>query len=452
MSEAEINEPGVEDFIRALERSPAVLRGLVLARRGKAVLRHFWGPYQEADPVWVYSLSKSFCSTAVGFAAQEGLLKTGDKVLSFFPEYEGFINDENCRAMTVQDLLTMRTGHETDTTMPVIQAENWAEAFLKLPVKFRPGTHFVYNSGATYMLSAIVQKLTGQKIHDYLGPRLFSPLGFGTTAWDSSPQGINTGGWGFMVTLEDIAKLGLLYLRRGNWQGKQLLSEKWCDEAALPHADNSITPGASADWSRGYGYQFWRSRYGYRGDGAFGQYCLIMPEFDAVLALSSETENMQEILDIVWEYLVPAFGTANEAEARISGREYRAEKNPWGIDSVSFIFSQSGLKLRFVSETGPSAEIEAGRYAWLESETRLPFGDFSFIPAMSMAGDGKKISASFIWRDKKNLALRLVYRNYPHREALSVCFEGDELRMSAQANPASRSMGRNKFELISHLR
>ncbi|GHV24130.1 hypothetical protein FACS189498_0560 [Spirochaetia bacterium] len=448
-ADAEINEPALEDFIRALEKSSARLRGFVLIRRGKAAFRHFWKPYQEDDPVWVYSLSKSFCSTAVGFAVQEGLLKTGDRLLSFFPEYESIITDENCRAMTVQDLLTMRTGHEIDTTIFMIKAKNWVEAFLKLPVKFAPGTHFVYNSGATYMLSAIVQKLTGQKIHDYLGPRFFGPLGFGETSWDSCPQGINTGGWGFTVTLEDIAKLGLLYLRRGNWQGNQILSEKWIDEALYPHADNSITPGASADWIRGYGYQFWRSRYGWRGDGAFGQYCLILPEFDAVLALSTETENMQEILDIVWKHLIPSFSTVNEDENLISG-EYKAEKNPWGICSVGLTFSRSALKLRFVTETEAGGELEAGRYTWLQGDVLLPFGGFSFIPAMSQAKDRKKVSASFIWRDRKNLDIRLVYRNGPHRDLCSVCFEGEGLRISVPPNLASRAMGGTGFDLNAH--
>jgi hypothetical protein len=320
------------------------------------------------------------------------------------------------------------------------------EAFLKLPVKFKPGTHFVYNSGATYMLSAIVQKVSGFTVLEYLTPRLFEPLGFGPVLWDASPQGINTGGWGFMVTLEDIAKLGLLYLNRGNWQGKQLLSEDWTSEAALPHADNSITPGASADWTRGYGYQFWRSRYGFRGDGAFGQYCLVLPEFDAVLALSSETENMQELLDIIWDRLPSVFNTPNEGEEpRIHGREFRVSKTTGGIDSVVLTFYPDRLVLVFKTQ-GAVQKLEAGRFAWLEGETRLPLGGYSFIPLFSMAGEAKRISASFLWRDRGELEIRIVYRTGPHRELLSLSFEGDSLRMASFPNAATRAAGGPAFE------
>jgi CubicO group peptidase (beta-lactamase class C family) len=340
--EAELNMAVLSDLFRALERSPAELRGLVLVRHGKAVVRRFWEPCREDDPVWVYSVSKSFCSTAVGFAVQEGLLTLTERVLSFFPEYEAAVKDENCRAMTVQNLLTMRTGHETDTIPAIIASPNLAEAFFKLPVKYKPGTHFVYNSGAAYILSALTQKRCGLPVVEHLKPRLFDPLGFAPVFWDSSPQGINTGGWGFMAALEDIAKFGLLYLNRGTWQGKRIICDSWVDEAVLPHADNSIT-GGSADWSRGCGYQFWRSRYGFREDGAFGQYCLVLPEFDAVLVLSSETADMQALLDIIWTYLPPAFAAANEeTERREENREFRLAGNSGGFNSASLNFTLTG--------------------------------------------------------------------------------------------------------------
>jgi CubicO group peptidase (beta-lactamase class C family) len=446
--DAGINEAALDDFIRELEKSPAVLRGFVLAKKDKVAARRFWAPYRGDDPVWVYSLSKSFCSTAVGFAVAEGLFKTNDLVRSFFPEYEHLVTDENCRAMTVQDLLTMRSGHETDTTLPMIQASDWAETFFTLPVKYKPGTHFVYNSGATYMLSAIVQKRAGMTVHEYLKPRLFSPLGFGGTAWDSSPQGINTGGWGLLVSVEDIAKLGLLYLNKGAWQGRQLLPQSWVEEASTPHADNSITPSASSDWVRGYGYQFWRSRYGFRGDGAFGQYCLILPECDAVLALSCETADMQGILDIVWGKLIPALTTATEktAEKAADGAEYRAEKNSAGIGSIRFNFERDRLSIRF-SGVGGESKLTAGRYGWLESETKLPFGAFSFVPVAARAEEPLKVSASFSWKEKARLEIPVIYRNGPHRELLTIYFEGNRVSIKAEPNPASQALGRPALDI-----
>jgi CubicO group peptidase (beta-lactamase class C family) len=442
--EAGLNRAVLDTMIRALERTPAELRGLVLVRHGKAVLRRFWEPYKEQDPVWVYSLSKSFCSTAVGFAVQEGLLRTDEKVLSFFPEYDSAAVG-HCRDMRVEDLLTMRTGHEADTTTTMIQAPDWGETFFKLPVTYQPGTHFVYNSGATYMLSALVQKRCGLPIFEYLGPRLFEPLGFGPVFWDRSPQGVNTGGWGFMVSLEDIAKFGLLYLNGGKWQGRQILSETWVNKASLPHADNSIT-GGTADWIRGYGYQFWRSRYGFRGDGAFGQYCLVLPEFDAVLALSSEAANMQELLDIVWDHLPAALSTTNnETEERTANREFRRSGENGSFDSAALNFSPDRLALT-LSGGGETVKLEAGRFGWLESETRFPLEGYSFIPVFSPAGCIKKISASFFWRDRETLEIRLVYRTSPHRELITLEIRGNSLTIRYAPNTAVQSMGRPALE------
>ncbi|MDR0401206.1 MAG: beta-lactamase family protein [Treponema sp.] len=442
--EAGLNRAVLDDLFRALERSSAELRGLVLVRRGKAVARRFWPPYGEQDPVWVYSLSKSFCSTAVGFALREGLLRVDEPVLSFFPEYEAAAG-ENCRAMRVQDLLTMRTGHDVDTTPAMLRAPDWGESFFRQPVKHPPGTYFVYNSGASYMLSALVQKRCGLPIIEYLRPRLFEPLGFGPVFWDSSPQGVNTGGWGFMAALEDIAKFGLLYLNRGIWRGSRILDESWVDEASLPHADNSIT-GSGGDWGRGYGYQFWRSRYGFRGDGAFGQYCLVLPEFDAVLVLSSETENMQELLDIVWAHLPAAFSTAEpEREKEIGGREFNLAENGGGFRSALLNFFPDRLSLT-LKGGGEAPHLEAGRFGWLESETRFPLEGYSFIPLFAPAGEAKKVSAFFLWRDRETLELRLVYRTSPHREFITVKIQGNSLGIQYAPNAAVRSIGRPALE------
>ncbi|MBW7461807.1 serine hydrolase, partial [Paenibacillus sepulcri] len=152
---------------------------------------------------------------------------------------------------------------------------------LAAPVEHEPGTHFVYNSGATYMLSAILQKVTGQTLLEYLQPRLIEPLGIKGAAWDVCPRGINVGGWGLNVTTEDIARFGQLYLQKGMWNGQRLLTEEWIAEATSSQISNG--DGGVNDWAQGYGYQFWRCRHGvYRGDGAFGQFCIVMPEQDAV--------------------------------------------------------------------------------------------------------------------------------------------------------------------------
>ena len=231
------------------------------------------------SPHTLFSLSKSFTATAVGLAVAEGRLSVDDPVLGFFPDEAPAIISPHLAAMQVRHLLSMSTGHGEDTTAALRQAAdgNWVRAFLERPVEHEPGTFFLYNSGATYMLSAIVQRLTGQTLLDYLQPRLFAPLGIERPTWESCPRGINAGGWGMSATTEDIARFGQLYLQQGRWEGRQLVPAAWVAAATSTQADNSSR--TEPDWAQGYGYQFWRCRHGaYRGDGAFGQFCLVMPE------------------------------------------------------------------------------------------------------------------------------------------------------------------------------
>ena len=186
--------------------------------------------------------------------------------------------------MRLSDLLRMSTGHQTEP--PRKPTEPWAKTFLAQPVPFKPGTHFLYNTSATYMLSAAVQKATGQTVLDYLKPRLFDPLGIENPTWEASPQGISAGGYGLSIRTEDIAKFGQLYLQKGKWEGKQLVPEAWVEAATARQTSNGSNP--KSDWDQGYGYQFWRCRHGaYRGDGAFGQYCIVLPEQDAVIAITA---------------------------------------------------------------------------------------------------------------------------------------------------------------------
>jgi CubicO group peptidase (beta-lactamase class C family) len=306
-----ISSAAILAFLDGVAQTPVELHSLMLVRHGRVVAEGWWSPYAAELPHMLFSLSKSFTSTAVGLAVSEGCLSVDDTVISFFPDLLPAHISENLAAMRVRDLLSMATGHAQDATAAVRADDNvnWAQTFLAQPVEFAPGTHFVYNSAATYMLSAIVQRQTGQKIVDYLRPRLFDPLGIGETRWEESPQGVNSGGWGLNLRTADIAKFGQLYLQRGVWQGRQLIPAAWIAEATSRQISNGVN--RASDWEQGYGYQFWRSRHNaYRGDGAFGQFCVVIPEQDAVLAMISGEGNMQAILDLVWRHLLPAMTDA----------------------------------------------------------------------------------------------------------------------------------------------
>jgi CubicO group peptidase (beta-lactamase class C family) len=277
----------------------------MVARHGYVVAEGWWSPYQKDDPHMLFSLSKSFTSTGIGLAAAEGRLTIDDPVLPYFPDDAPADPSANLKAMRVRDLLAMSTGHHTDDLQKFSFAgnERLTNAFLALPVAHKPGTHFLYNTPATYMLSAILQKATGTDLMDYLRPRLFEPLGIRNPSWEKSREGITLGGYGLKVTTEDIARFGQLYLRKGRWRGKPLVPATWVAAATARQTSNGSSP--TSDWDQGYGYQFWRCRHGaYRGDGAFGQFCIVMPEQDAVVAITSGTRDLQGVLDLVWEHIL----------------------------------------------------------------------------------------------------------------------------------------------------
>ena len=214
--------------------------------------------------------------------------------------------DKLLKALRVRDLLSMSTGHHVEPTFA--GTKDWTRTFFETPLAHKPGTFFLYNTPSTYMLSAIVQKVTGMKTEDYLEPRLLEPLGIDDYVWETSPEGVTIGGYGLHVRTESIARFGQLYLQKGQWRGKQLVPAEWVAAATSRQVSNGSDP--ASDWDQGYGYQFWRTRYNnYRGDGAFGQYCLVLPEHDAVVAITSGVKSMQAVLDLVFARLVPAFKT-----------------------------------------------------------------------------------------------------------------------------------------------
>ena len=197
----------------------------------------------------------------------------------------------------------MSTGHQDEVNL--LNEPNWIKAFLAHPVPHKPGTHFQYNTPGTFMQSAIVQKVTGQTVLEYLLPRLFEPLGIDPPKWDQNPQGTTIGGYGLYLKTEDIAKFGQLYLQKGKWHEKQLIPSEWIEQATSKQVSNGSN--STSDWNQGYGFQFWRCRHdAYRGDGKDGQFCIVLPELDAVVAITANTGDMQTELNLVWEKLLPA--------------------------------------------------------------------------------------------------------------------------------------------------
>lgn len=305
------------EYLAAVEAAGQDLHSIMIVKDGKVVKEHWMGEGAPDKLHILNSVSKTFTSTAVGLAIAEGKLSLSDKVVDLFPDKLPTEVSDNLKKVEVRHLLTMSGGHDTEPsrrTMP--EGADWVEAFLAHPFEHEPGTYFWYNSMGTYMLSAIVQKVTGEKVIDYLTPRLFEPLAIEGATWQESPQGINAGGWGLYLKTEDLAKMGQLILRRGEWNGKQIVPAEWIDQMTTAHIDSrpagmrpeQITFKAEdSDWLQGYGYQMWRCRHGaVRADGANGQYIIVMPEQNVVIAMTANIGDMQGEINLVWEHLLAA--------------------------------------------------------------------------------------------------------------------------------------------------
>ncbi|MFF8540910.1 serine hydrolase domain-containing protein [Streptomyces werraensis] len=310
-----VDASGVHAFLDALEADPDIEpHGVTIVRHGRVVASGSWAPWTAERPHLLYSLSKSFTSTAAGLAEAEGLIDFDAPVLSYFPEIDADITDPRSRAMLVRHVASMASGHDHETVDEAFGADpaEPVRGFLLQPPQRDPGTLFTYNQPCTYTLAAIVQRVTGQTLVEYLRPRLFDPLGIGETLWSRDRAGREIGFAGLHTTTDAIAKFGLLYLNDGVWQGERLLPEGWVERATRAHIGTAGAMGGDdrPDWDQGYGYQFWRGRHGYRGDGAYGQFCLVLPEHDAVIAATSATVEMQRYLELVWRHLLPAFGDA----------------------------------------------------------------------------------------------------------------------------------------------
>ncbi len=302
-------------YLEAVKKSGQEVHSVMVLRHGKVIAEKWLGDHAPRINHVMHSVSKTFTATAIGFAVSENRLKVSDKVISFFPDELPEQVSPHLAAMEIRHLLTMSVGQEKDPSAEIRKQDSrWEKLFLATPILHEPGTKFLYNSLASYMLSAIITKVTGEKLVDYLYPRLFRPLGISGVEWDISPSGVNTGGWGLYIKTEDMAKMGQFFLRKGKWNGRQLLPEAWFEEATS--AQIMQKPGLSpkhrerktSDWVQGYGYQMWRCRHNaFRADGANGQFIIIIPEKDAVVVTTANVKNMQSEIDLIWDHLLPAF-------------------------------------------------------------------------------------------------------------------------------------------------
>jgi CubicO group peptidase (beta-lactamase class C family) len=295
----------IAQLLAAIGEQKLGFHGLLIIRHGYIVSETYFGYYQQDTPHMMYSVTKSFISTLVGIALDKGYIdSTSQRGVDFFPNDKFGNLDEQKQAMTLEDILTMRTGLDWDegdaAYNSLYRSPDWVQYMLDLPMAAAPGTQFLYCSGCSHLLSAIVQQTTGKNPRDFAEENLFKPLGMKGVNWENNPAGIPIGGWGLNLAPRDMARLGYLFLHGGQWDGQQVVSAGWVAEATRSHTG---TGGAL-----GYGYQWWThpGLKAYMALGLYGQMIMVIPEADLIVVTTAQMDNHDEIFKLIEEYVVPA--------------------------------------------------------------------------------------------------------------------------------------------------
>jgi CubicO group peptidase (beta-lactamase class C family) len=448
-----IASAGIHALLDEAEAKAYGLHGIMILRHGKVVAEGWWVPYAAGEPHMLFSLSKSFTSTAIGMLQAEGRVNIHDKLIAYFPDEVPADASENLKNMRLRDLLMMSTGqHKEDVDAINIMAPDGTgtRQFLTAPVEQKPGTLFYYNTPATFMLSATLQKITGQTLRDYLVPRLFEPLGIPTPEWDSTPQGYSFGGSGLHLRTEDIAKFGQLLLQRGEWNGKRLVPAEWVDLATSRQVSNGSNP--ESDWDQGYGFQFWRCIPGfYRGDGAFGQYVIVIPEHDTVIAINSGTRDMGGIMKMLWTKFLPELRAAPLPEnpaaqaalrqrlaslslpvtagaatsplaAGVSKRKFVFDPNDSALESLSLDIDDDDAVTLKARQHGQDLSVAAGHGRWVR-------GSFALTPTTE-----QPVAVSGAWTSDNTYTMQLAQFRAPFIATIRLKFSGDEVTVEREMN------------------
>ena len=438
------------DFIAASEAERLDLHSLLVLHHGTVVAEAYRAPFDADTPHRMYSVTKSFTSSAIGLAIADGLLTVEDRVVDIFPDLAPHPIDRHLAALRVKHLLTMSAEHPA---LPGLRTSPSVAAFLAEKLVLPPGSRFDYSSPCSYMLAAIVQRLTGEPLDDYLRPRLLEPLGIAVRPWLKSEEGVNNGGWGLHLTTRELARFGQLYLQRGIWEGCRILPGAWVSEATSKCVELWGNAGAP-DWSAGYGYQFWQGRHGsHRADGLLGQFCLLLPRLDALIVTTAGTLATQRILDLAWETLLPALGeaagvAADDAMPAFPSTLTGAAGSPRAreLDGVTFVLSEPlTLPTRFY---GGEVPIVSAKLDWNDdlvslaltdghATYRLPIGVNTWAGGTSPVSTGypEPYKGLARWQAPDRLAVELVFTEGGFRMTLVFGLDPVQLTLKTPANP-----------------
>lgn len=427
-----VSTAALKRFWERLNANGTEMHCLSILQNGQPLVRWSSAPYECTDKRLLYSLSKSFCSTAAGIACDKGLLHPDDPVLRYFPEYAAqCAHDERWARMKLSHVMSMNTGHAECVYRKMLTSEDSVQAFFSEPLTYEPGSHFVYNTGATCLLAEIVRRAAGMTVPQWLSVHLFADLGIDDFEWAQCRDGHCQGGTGLYLCCDDLVLLGQLYLNEGVWQGKRLLSREWVQMASKAHSDNRVSGNPNPDWRAGYGFQFWRNeKLGYRGDGAYGQLLVILPEKQMVVAMQAESSDMQAELDALWAMIEELIGS-EQAElpegyapkGMVDGRELDTgwrmlADNRYDLRSVRLKLDRTGAKLWFADDTHTDC-LMAPAGSWQKNCLHLTAFNGSESKPLTL------MMSAAVRTEGDDIILECRRRNVPHAVNWTIHFDGE---------------------------
>jgi CubicO group peptidase (beta-lactamase class C family) len=409
-----------------LEERSVECHSIMVVHRGQVVAEGWWAPYSAERVHLLYSLTKSFTSVAVGLAISDGLLSLDDRVVDVLPDHVPADVSEQGRRITVHHLLSMTAGHDPDSLEEAWQLEPYdlVKGFLRVPFADPEGTRHSYDNSTTYILARMVERVTGRDLRELLDERLFRPMGIEGAEWDRVASGVSFGFHGLHLTTEAVAAFGELLLRRGVWNGQQLVPSDWLDLATRPQIETLPLPNWSPnpDFLCGYGYQFWISRHGYHGHGSFGQACVVVPSHDLVIALTGAVGPTEVLPGLFWDCLLPGVdnpGTPQDDELLAERLQQLSFAPVPGSAERSTVATIDGSADNSALPDGTTVTVEPVADGWrlqLGAALKLDVGHNEWRESSPL---GRPVVASGAWQDDTFVA-ELFIITTPHRVRLMV--------------------------------
>ncbi|MBQ1467052.1 MAG: serine hydrolase [Solobacterium sp.] len=452
-------------FLQECENNNIELHSVMMARHGKVFFEAFARPYGPEIPHYVHSMTKAFTNTAAGLAYTQGLLNLDDKVISFYPEHAPKEPTEYQKEMTVKDLITMRSGMDKDINGSEFRTikTSWIARYFQQPVPYKPGTHFFYCSGNTFMTSAIVQKVTGMTAHDVINKYIVPELGMRPFTWTKSPEGICSGNSGISLCVEDIVKFGQLYLNHGEWNGKQIIAREWADRSLGLYDPVQRKEG---DPLYNYHWMQYKSEDIYSAEGFLGQFCSLVPKLDMVIAITSATGAKAEIgADAIlrdcivepmlkgaqesgdWEdmlerkrqymNLMPRMLKIEDEPELNEARTYSAEENEDQISRIILKFDHDSVLFGMEDHRGLNW-VDAGLREFKEGYTGITTNYLHH----EMQSDHDHVFACAWWETQNVLKMEWRFAETAFCDFVTVTFEGDTIRFNRRVNVNSKALER----------